>query len=483
MSATDATLLNVPPTEARLPRRANAFFIPLFFASILAFLVPPTGRIWRKASLGAAAWIAAVNTVAAFAWMVAIGVCFQIWLPEQRRLSVTQPAIPAHWGGAHAALKSLLTVLVNGWNYSSFFDKISMVIGTVGLIATAFLVPFFVLLPFGARPGPNRPCIRHVARTVFLGTGLGYWWGAAFCAAVLLLETQLHSNDEYPGAPARAGSLFWLLSLFCGLAIWHLAVLIHEVRRDYRGPRDLPEPHDPWCDNCGYDLLMAPRDGRCPECGREVSDSLGTATRPPTPWETRPVPWNLPVIRQQLAALARHPRRLFFSMPTLTGQPAAQRWLIGSMLAIAALASLIVPVLYLALNADWNGVAIPASLAMGLVWGIFGMMMVGIETLGIATFSKMRKLPPGGVYLSAAAKVTCYASTLMLAWVLLGGVQLVLLVYFLQPEHSIFKMLSLGIRGQQMLLAGSLSIAHIGGLLWFELTVYRGIRAIQFANR
>jgi hypothetical protein len=32
-------------------------------------------------------------------------------------------------------------------------------------------------------------------------------------------------------------------------------------------------------------------------------------------------------------------------------------------------------------------------------------------------------------------------------------------------------------------LAGSLAVAHIGGLLWYELTVYRGIRAVQYANR
>jgi hypothetical protein len=33
------------------------------------------------------------------------------------------------------------------------------------------------------------------------------------------------------------------------------------------------------------------------------------------------------------------------------------------------------------------------------------------------------------------------------------------------------------------MLAISLAVAHIGGLIWYELVVYRGIRAIQFANK
>lgn len=118
----------------------------------------------------------------------------------------------------------------------------------------------------------------------------------------------------------------------------------------------------------------------------------------------------------------------------------------------------------------WSG------LIVGIIWAILGLMMVGIETAGIAGFSKMKGHP---VYLAAAAKVTAYSSPLMLLWILLGAAQLILTVYLF--DHNFFRHYS--IRIEQVYLAISLSVAHIGGLLWYELTVYRGVRSIQYANK
>ena len=64
-------------------------------------------------------------------------------------------------------------------------------------------------------------------------------------------------------------------------------------------------------------------------------------------------------------------------------------------------------------------------------------------------------------------------------WVLLGALQILAVLY--AWEHRLFQPYPL--RTEQIFLAVTLSVAHIGGLLWYELTVYRGVRCIQFANR
>ena len=87
------------------------------------------------------------------------------------------------------------------------------------------------------------------------------------------------------------------------------------------------------------------------------------------------------------------------------------------------------------------------------------------------------------VYLAAAAKVTCYTSILMVTWVLLGGAQLVAYTYCSTQPHDLFQLHHVSYRWTQIILGTSLAIAHVGGLLWYELTVYRGVRAIQYASK
>ena len=48
-----------------------------------------------------------------------------------------------------------------------------------------------------------------------------------------------------------------------------------------------PIARPPTCEFCGYNLTMAEPDGRCPECGKPVADSLGDHCRPGVLWERR----------------------------------------------------------------------------------------------------------------------------------------------------------------------------------------------------
>ena len=104
---------------------------------------------------------------------------------------------------------------------------------------------------------------------------------------------------------------------------------------------------------------------------------------------------------------------------------------------IAAAASLIVPAIVVTGGIVWSAGVFSGSLAMAFIWALLATMMVGIETAGVATVSRLRANRDGsagngsrGVYLATAAKVTCYSSILMVVWVLLGGTQLVVAIHY-----------------------------------------------------
>ncbi len=337
----------------------------------------------------------------------------------------------------------------------------------------------FSILPFAVRRGSNRACAWHVARTVLFGTTLIYLW-AAVIAALYLSQVRIERFLRLDPADIPQ---FWLLVTAGAPVLLHAATVLLLARAagvEFRRPRDFPAPPTPRCDDCGYDLHMTAPDRRCPECGKPVAESLGPASRVPTPWQRRPSLLNLPAIARQLLQLYTRPLRFFRRMPVFDGLPPARRWLRLMLALVACEAFWIVgglhasnPNLFLGMNA-WQFYAVGAII--GLAWASLGLMMVGIETAGVAIASWWRGAP---LELAAAAQITSYASSLMFFWVILGGAEIIAGAAY---DAHLLPRLALG-RYDEFLLGGSLAVAHIGGLLWFELVVYRGLRAIQFANK
>lgn len=69
--------------------------------------------------------------------------------------------------------------------------------------------------------------------------------------------------------------------LICSCIFWFIWGMLRAVA--------VPRPHttiprQPTCEWCGYDLMTLSNDARCPECGRNVIDSLDPAARPGPPW-------------------------------------------------------------------------------------------------------------------------------------------------------------------------------------------------------
>jgi hypothetical protein len=490
MSAAPTALLpsDAPaaPADAAAARVPATSFLTALLASFAVYFAPrAAARRWLGVSLPKAAAVAVVHLLAGLLWLWFLTTAVAAWqgirpsgFPEWN----TEPHLHFHSLGEFFGFFSAVAGVIADANLLAFrelgyADRFAGVAG--GLLCTSLVlaVLFFMLLPFAARPGASKACARHSARAVLLGLSAIHFWGLAFTAAFVYFFFQ-----HYPVQPEDI--LSPLFALFCGLVLWNLLALVRAVGIDYRRPADLPQTKEPLCENCGYNLTMAPADGRCPECGRPIADSLSPDIRAGTPWERRASLGVVTAVASQLRQLVRAPRALFFQTPTLTGQRHSQRWLVGSLLAIGLAAAWIVPGFYIldyltdtrydrALDLSWR--TFWGSLTMAIIWALLGLMMVGIETAGVAAFSRMKGHP---VPLGASSKVTAFAAPLMLAWVLLGGVQL-LVAY----RYNAYLSTHLSLRAFQVYLAASLAIAHIGGLLWFEFTVYRGVRSIQYANK
>ena len=163
-------------------------------------------------------------------------------------------------------------------------DRISALALPVLLLFLGYMLVFFVLLPFAARPGLNKACIRHTLRTTLLGTGILHLMFLALAGVLLLVAFFSH------GANNSDVLIRCVLLTVLPLVIWAIIALVRCARKDYRSASEMPQPHDPWCDQGGYSLSGVAGATRCRECGKPIMESVGPENRSPTAWENHPRP-------------------------------------------------------------------------------------------------------------------------------------------------------------------------------------------------
>ena len=124
----------------------------------------------------------------------------------------------------------------------------------------------------------------------------------------------------------------------------------------------VPSETDLLCEFCGYTLNGLPPDGRCPECGRAVADSLGAQRHPPA-WESPAPPPAWARFLKTTLALIFSPSR-FYRTFTSRGPDRPARtfarvhW--GFTSALFATASFV--------HADWYNVRLMSKPRPSVVW-------------------------------------------------------------------------------------------------------------------
>jgi len=454
---------------AATPRKLN--IISAWLASIAVYFSPRRyGERWLGISVGKAAVVAVVNLLLAVPWFVLAAIMWTAWSDRALRELNALKWHPDAWQRFTALFKSVPHELfTTASQITDPMTRLGIIVGVVVTLLIAFAVTFFVLLPFAARPGSNDACFKHTARTALLASGAVNIVFPLFSLVFISLPfLRFPSGFENALTP--------IMGAFGVVSLWALAALIVAVRADYRRPKDMPTERDPLCEECGYDLRMAEMDGRCPECGKLVAESLSDDSRQRLSWETQPSLLNVSGVMTILRHILLSPRAMFFGMLTRAHQAQAQRWLLLWVTVVGMIAYWSSPATVLTGAIELTYRVFVGGIALAVVWAVLALMMVGIETAGITAFARWRGHK---IEVASAAKVTAYTSPLLVVWVILGSVQILGMLYWYSQNYSRVY----GIRMEQFVFTLSTAVAHIGGLLWFELVVYRGVRAIQFARR
>ncbi len=439
----------------------------------------PAIAVWKTIVLGVS------NFILMLPWLIVLQTCREWYLRHNSLLPMLRPMkllsipysvpnlAPPASNDWMVLLKALVWADWQGFHQQPLLQTIPPVLVLYVTWLSCMAMLYFMLLPFAARPGSNRACALHVLKVSSLGTAAIHFIFAAMCL-LTIIGTRRYLDLDLDGFTG----LIKFMAVFCAIAIYGVAALAWAAKVDYRKPADLPKPHDPRCEACGYSLVMAPMEGRCPECGKPVAESLGGNFRPPTDWEKSPRWYSPRVVLKLAATMFFRPMAMFSHMPAYSGKAAVERWLVLSMCLVGCAAYLLWPLMQLT-SEGREGLADPqvyiGAFVMASIWTGLALMMVGIETAGVATVAHMRGQH---VDLGAAAKVTGYSGILMLFWIILGGIQLTIAyMFFNHPQwHFINPKLN------SIVAVGTFSAAQIGGLLWYELTVYRGLSVVRFAN-
>lgn len=163
---------------------------------------------------------------------------------------------------ALAAVVLLFFGALDGW------PEVAAALLITAMIEAAIWVAALLLIPlYAAGEGRRRTYLRSVKLLL---------WSSACQVPIVWLFTRLGLKLQLFNHDA------WPFALLAALELWWLAVLIRLGGR-YGGPKEGPRWQDrqPRCEACGYSLISLPLEGRCPECGALVADSLPERRQPP----------------------------------------------------------------------------------------------------------------------------------------------------------------------------------------------------------
>lgn len=246
------------------------------------------------------------------------------------------------------------------------------------------------------------------------------------------------------------------------------------------------------CESCGYPLDASSANPRCPECGRPIHDSLA-ARRTGSAWQRRPGLFSF--VATDAAMLAR-PGRVFDRLAILPRRGLGLLYLnlaIASFLLVDPWVGVLVgDPLRAARGNDpvREGVLYAAVLAaeMGAA-GITLYALTWIEVAGVQVFTRPRGWR---VTREVAWQVCAHASV---GWIMAGLFPILLLAVLYTttrffPQASSrwltrsFAAPAIGgrVNVQEIVTGAGLACSYLAGLLWFEVLVYRGVRACRFAN-
>jgi hypothetical protein len=386
---------------------------------------------------------------------------------------------------AHVVLDAAVASATTGVSWLAAL----LMLGAIPLIQLPILALAVGAMPWSAGGDAPRSVWRRSVRNTYWSSTVLIPTGLVMFGVLLLIasppEPPPSPFPRTPDWPTIEDPTPIVLTLLIFTALFLRCLLTGASR--YVGPPVGPafEPFAPRCDDCGYLLIHLPLEGRCPECGTPIADSLPGGRRQPTGWHrhehrARGLPEHL---RLQWTVI-RDPN-FFRRLPVHTGAPAARHFWWTTFLCLTLAPLTVHAGLFAALYESifdapvHNGLPWPAAVPVLLVLplafqaqALLYLCLRGHWRFGLRNY----QVP----FIAG-----CFAAPLM--WPLLLSFHAAVLV-LVEPFHSRLNNMKLLAFAQPIfdgseivLLLVILPLLLILGLFWM-VRLHRILRSIRFAN-
>ncbi len=221
----------------------------------------------------------------------------------------------------------------------------------------------------------------------------------------------------------RSQQLWWArhddeiaVFVYFTLGAWWLWGLLRFVG----APRDAsPIARPPMCEQCGYNLTGISMEGRCPECGFAVVESLGPKARPETSWHRRDVVGRWRALWRCTADAVFRPMR-FGRQLRLSTARSDHRWFMAAGLPAVFLVAWCGFIgVYVAASGDWQMQRNPQVLwAVAPTAAYFiVVMLVFLTTLTAGLVGMWHRIRTGRNLTAGAIQAGCFLTGYLVAWV------------------------------------------------------------------
>jgi len=271
---------------------------------------------------------------------------------------------------------------------------------------------------------------------------------------------------------------------FAGVAavwsLWWLSVLLRLGAR-YGGPADGPgwQPRQPQCNRCGYVLTGLSRDGRCPECGLAVHESLPEARRP-SPWACAAKIGRKPGAYARTMWRVLRRGSFFRSLAVYDSLDAAVRFAVWTVLLTAVACAIVATVV----GAPYEGTPLERLTNITLRFAVATAIVVLLFSVGLALMA-LRACRLGWRDPRPTTAVVCYGSVVFLPMVGTLGVcaLCMLLAYEAGWMRGWLLVPILGWVDYELLWWLGLSVLPIVAFIWWALVrLRRALRDVRFAS-
>ncbi len=158
------------PRQADVGLDAPGFFRAWSSSFLVYFFPNVVGRLWTRVSLARAVVVAILNLAIAPLWIVLVVGSYEALDRAMLRVSLVGDYVADPFGRFVGVLKSVPGQFYELWNDRTMFSAFEhfVMLGAAAFVFfTGLAILFFVLLPLAARPGPNKPCVKHTFARCF----------------------------------------------------------------------------------------------------------------------------------------------------------------------------------------------------------------------------------------------------------------------------------------------------------------------------